>query len=80
MTNDKKETTLTDLDKALSLALQEGELTLFDEEGERYVIKHQRKHKPVDIEELRKWRVKMPGITSDELVESVHEMRAAGYN
>ena len=41
--------------------------------------KHELKLQPANAKELKKWRVKMPNITSDELVESVHEMRAAGY-
>lgn len=70
---------LKDIDQALALATKNGEITLQAENGERFTLKHNVQRKPVDINELRKYRVKMPGITSDELVESVHEMRAAGY-
>lgn len=70
---------LKDIDQALELATKNGEITLQAENGERFTLKHNVQSKPVDIAELRKYRVKMPGITSDELVESVHEMRAAGY-
>lgn len=68
-----------DLAKVLALATKEGEITLQDEKGEQYTIKHEQQIQPVNVAELRKYRVKMPNITSDELVESVHEMRSAGY-
>lgn len=71
---------ISDLNKALELASMRGEITLRDDEGNEYTLKHEPPIVPVNVAELRKWRVKMPGITKDELVESVHEMRAAGYN
>lgn len=70
---------LTQLSKALALATQNGQITVQDAQGEQYTIKHELKLQPANAKELKKWRVKMPNITSDELVESVHEMRAAGY-
>lgn len=70
---------LKNIEQALEIAKNEGEVTLQDEKGEMYVLKHQQALKPVNVDLLRKLRVKMPNITSDELVESVHEMRSAGY-
>jgi len=75
-----KTKTIKDFNQALNIAAKEGEVTLQDENGEQYTLKHKQARKPVNVALLRTLRVKMPNITSEELVESVHQMRAAGYN
>lgn len=75
-----KTTDIKNINHALELANQQGVITLEDDKGERYTLKHNPAHKPVNVDLLRKLRVKMPNITSDELVESVHKTRSAGYD
>lgn len=75
-----KTKTIKDFNQALDMAVKEGEVTLQDENGEQYTLTHKQAPKPVNVALLRTLRVKIPNITSEELVESVHQMRAAGYN
>lgn len=58
-------------DEALMLASAQGESTL--REGNNvYTIKA---HKQIPFESAKVKRVKMPGVTLEQLIESVHDMR-----
>lgn len=65
------------IEDALALADKQGEVTLKSDAGRVYRIRAVPEPVPFDPANIK--RVKMPGITRDELVESVREGREQGY-
>lgn len=65
------------IEEVLNQVDAEGELTFKTESGRVYRIKAVQEHKPFDPSQYKK--VKMPGITREELIDSVRECREQGY-
>lgn len=56
-----------------------GSVTLH-RDGKVYTIALRPTGRPVDIEELRKNRVKMPGISMEDWMESIYQEKHAGHD
>ena len=56
-----------------------GSVTLH-RDGNVYSVALRPTGRPVDIEELRKHRVKMPGVSMEDWMESIYQARHAGQD